>query len=71
MAQKKTSVEQLLSVLRNIPDDRSDDEQELPFDIELDHHEFFPVPSSSDTDDVDVALEPLSTFSNTPFYYLL
>ena len=46
MAQKKLSVEQLLSVLRDIPDDRSDNEQELPFDIESDDDEFISVPSS-------------------------
>ena len=46
MAQKKLSVEQLLSVLRDIPDDRSDDEQELPFDIESDDDEFIPFTSS-------------------------
>ena len=66
MAQKKLSVEQLFSVLRDIPDDRSDDEQELPFDIEPDNDEFIRVPSSSDSDDDD-AQEPLGIFSNTPF----
>ena len=67
---KKLSVEQLLSVLRDIPDDRSDDEQELPFDIESGDDKFIPVPSSSDSNDDD-AREPLSIFSNTPFYYFI
>ena len=66
MAQKKLSVEQLLSVLRDIPDDRSDDEQELPFDIGSDDDEFIPVPSSFDD-----AQEPLGMLSNTTFYYFI
>ena len=71
MAQKKLSVEQFLSVLCDIPDDRSDDEQELPFDIESDDDEFIPVPSSSDSGDDDDAQELLGIFSTTSFYYFI
>ena len=67
---EKLLVEQLLSVLRDIPDDRSNDEQELPLHIESDDDELIPVPSSSDSDDDD-AQEPLGVFSNTSFYYFI
>ena len=70
MAQRKLSVEQLLLILCNIPDDRSDDEQELPFDIESDDREVIPVLNSSNSNDDD-AQEFFGIFSNTLFYYFI
>ena len=53
MAQKKLSVEQVLSVLRDIPEDISQRGNEEPLEIESDNDEFLLVTSSSESEDDD------------------
>ena len=58
MAQKKLSVEQVLSVLQEIPKDISECGNEEPLDIESDNDEFILVTSSSESEDDDIQKPP-------------
>ena len=60
MARKKVSVEEVLSILRDIPEDRSEGEDEETLYTESDDDEFIPVGSSSESEDDDVQ-EPSGT----------
>ena len=51
MAQKRVSVEEVLSKLRDIPEDTSECEDKISLDIESDDDEFVPVSSSSESED--------------------
>ena len=62
MAQKKLLVEQVLSVLRDIPEDISKRGNEKPLDIESDNDVFILVTSSSESEDDDIQ-EPPNKFS--------
>ena len=58
MAQKKLSVEQVLSVLQDTPEDISERGNEEPFDIESDNDEYILVTSSSESEDDDIQEPP-------------
>ena len=58
MAQKKLSVEQVLSVLRDIPEDISERGNEETLEIESDNDEFILVTSSSESEDDDIQEPP-------------
>ena len=51
MARKKVSVEEVLSMLRDIPVDTLEYGDEISLDIESDDDEFVPVSSSSESED--------------------
>ena len=51
MAQKRVSVGEVLSKLRDIPEDTSECGDEISLDIESDDDEFVPVISSSEIED--------------------
>ena len=51
MARKGVLVEEVLSMLRDIPEDTSECGDEISLDIESDDDEFVPVSSSSETED--------------------
>ena len=51
MARKRVSVEEVLSKLRDIPEDTSECGNEISLDIESDDDEFVPVSSSSESED--------------------
>ena len=54
MARKKLSVEQVLSVLDDIPEDKSERGNEETLDIESENDEFILVTSSSESEDDDI-----------------
>ena len=51
MAQKRVSVEEVLSMLRDIPEDTSECGDEISLDIDSCDDEFVPVSSSSASED--------------------
>ena len=51
MARKSVSVEEVLSKLRDTPEDTSECGDEISLDIESDDDEFVPVSSSSESED--------------------
>ena len=51
MARKRVSVEEVLSKLRDIPEDTSECWDEISLDKESDDDEFAPVSSSSESED--------------------
>ena len=51
MARKRVSVEEVLSMIRDIPEDTSGCGDEISVDIESDDDEFVPVSSSSESED--------------------
>ena len=51
MARKRVSVEEVLSMLRDIPEDTSEFGDEISLDIKSDNDEFVPVSSSSESED--------------------
>ena len=51
MARKRVLVEEVLSKLRDIPEDTSECVDEISLDIELGDAEFVPVSSSSESED--------------------
>ena len=64
MARKRVSVEEVLSMLRDIPEDTSECGDEISLDINSDDDEFLPVSSSSESEDEGDSniLEPPGTF---------
>jgi len=58
MARKKVSVEEVLCVLRDIPEDVSEGGDEELLDIKSDDEEFIPVTSSSESEDDDIQEPP-------------
>ena len=51
MARKRVSVEEVLSMLRDIPEDTPECGDEISLDIESDDDEFVAVSSSSENED--------------------